>query len=222
MNHFKGHEQAGFGGALKNLGMGSASIAGKLELHSSSKPVIDTDSCRGCNMCVKNCAHDAVHLIEHKAVINYDNCVGCGQCVAVCQFEGAILKDWDTTDVLCCKIAEYAKAVVADKPNFHISFIMDVSPECDCWCHNDAPLLPNIGILASFDPVALDQACADLAMQAPKIVYNNRLDDLHFEESEHHQDDVFHIVHPNTDWRFGQTHGEKIGLGTTEYEMVTV
>lgn len=222
MTHFKGHEQAGFGGALKNLGMGSASIAGKLELHSSSKPVINTENCRGCNMCVKNCAHDAVHLADHKAVINYDHCVGCGQCVAVCQFEGAVLKDWDTTETLCCKIAEYAKAVVEGKPNFHISFIMDVSPECDCWGHNDAPIVPNIGILASFDPVALDQACADLVMKAPKIVYHNRLEDMNYKEEAHHHDDVFHVVHPDTDWRFGQAHGEKIGLGSTNYELITI
>ena len=97
MNHFKGHEQAGFGGALKNLGMGSASVGGKLELHSASQPKINTDNCIGCNICVKHCAHDAIHLNNRKAEIDYTKCVGCGQCVALCQHEAAVVADWDTS-----------------------------------------------------------------------------------------------------------------------------
>lgn len=129
MNHFKGHEQTGFGGALKNLGMGCASVAGKLELHGASQPKIDRDHCKGCNMCVKHCRHDAIHLDEtHKAVIDYTKCVGCGQCVALCQYDGAVLASWDTSENLNCKIAEYTKAVLLDKPNFHVSFIMNDHP----------------------------------------------------------------------------------------------
>ncbi|MDR1879620.1 MAG: DUF362 domain-containing protein, partial [Tannerellaceae bacterium] len=170
MNHFKGHEQSGFGGALKNLGMGSASVGGKLELHSSSQPVIDRESCTGCKVCVKYCAHDAVHLdSEKKAVIDYGACVGCGQCVALCQYEGAVMGEGDSSERLNCKIAEYTKAVLSDKPHFHVNFIMNVSPECDCWNHNDAAIIPDLGILASPDPVAIDQACADLVTKAPVL-----------------------------------------------------
>lgn len=97
MNHFKGHEQAGFGGALKNLGMGCASVGGKLELHCASQPKIDVESCIGCNICVKHCAHDAVHLnTSRKAEIDYTKCVGCGQCVALCQHDGAVMGAEDT------------------------------------------------------------------------------------------------------------------------------
>lgn len=221
LNHFKGHEQTGFGGALKNLGMGSASRGGKLELHSSSKPVIDTENCRGCNICVKHCSHDAVHLnSSHKAEIDYDKCVGCGQCVALCQFDGAVLKDWDGTEVLNCKIAEYAKAVVMGKPNFHINFIMNVSPECDCWCHNDAAIIPDLGIAASTDPVALDQACADMVMKAP-VLPGNKLSEAH-----PHEDlcgaDKFHIIHPDTEWQCGLEYAETIGLGTRSYELKNI
>ena len=132
MNHFKGHEQAGFGGALKNLGMGCASVGGKLELHCASQPKIDEASCIGCNICVKHCAHDAVHLnASRKAEIDYAKCVGCGQCVALCQHDGAVMGAEDTSERLNYKIAEYALAVVMGKPHFHISFIMNVSPECD-------------------------------------------------------------------------------------------
>jgi uncharacterized Fe-S center protein len=219
MNHFKGHEQTGFGGALKNLGMGSASVGGKLELHSSSQPVIDRDNCTGCNICEKYCAHDAIHVGNDKiAAINYDKCTGCGQCIALCQYSAAVIGEDDTTEALSCKIAEYTKAVLSDKPNFHINFIMNVSPECDCWNHNDAAIVPDLGIAASFDPVALDRACADLVTQAPTLP-NNRLTDKHPGKSLEHED-KFHLIHPDACWQAGLKHAEKIGIGTQRYEMI--
>lgn len=222
MNHFKGHEQAGFGGAIKNLGMGCASVGGKLELHCASQPVIDREHCKGCLICVKHCAHDAIHLdAERKAVIDYSKCVGCGQCIALCQYGGAVMGPDDTAERLNYKIAEYTAAVLKDKPHFHVSFIMNVSPECDCWNHNDAAIVPDLGILASADPVALDKACADMVIQAPILHGNNCLATAH-----EHDDlcgcDKFHLMHPDTDWLAGLRHAEKIGLGTMEYELVKI
>lgn len=221
MNHFKGHEQAGFGGALKNLGMGSASVGGKLELHCASQPQVIDTHCKGCNVCVKHCAHDAIHLNENRiATIDYEKCVGCGQCVALCQYDAAVMGDSDTSERLNYKIAEYTQAVLKDKPNFHISFIMNVSPECDCWNHNDAAIIPDLGILASFDPVALDQACADLVMQAP-VTGVNKLSEMH--PHEHLEgEDKFHLIHPDTNWKAGLEHAERIGLGTMRYELIKV
>ncbi len=227
MTHFKGHEQSGFGGTLKNLGMGSACVGGKLELHSSSQPCIDTDNCIGCRICEKYCRHDAVHVIDRKAVIDYDKCVGCGQCVAVCQKSAAVIKDYDTSEVLNCKIAEYAQAVVKDKPSFHISFIMNVSPNCDCWNHNDAAIVPDLGIAASFDPIALDCACADLVKAAP-VLYGSAISDKDAHEcgcGHHHHhlgEDKSRLVHPDTNWEAGAEHGEKIGLGHRAYELIKV
>lgn len=227
MNHFKGHEQTGFGGALKNLGMGSASVGGKLELHSSSQPVINLENCIGCRICEKYCRHAAVTVTGGKAHIDYGKCVGCGQCVAVCQHEGAVVKDWDSSETLNYKIAEYALAVVKDKPSFHISFIMNVSPNCDCWNHNDAAIIPDLGIAASFDPVALDCACADLVKAAP-VLQNNAITDIDSKSGKDHShdrhagEDKFHIVHPDTKWEAGVEHGEKIGLGSREYTLVRV
>ena len=228
MNHFKGHEQSGFGGALKNLGMGSACVGGKLELHSSSQPVIDLERCIGGKVCERYCRHEAVKVVDRKAVIDYGKCVGCGQCVAVCQHSGAVVKDYDTSEVLNCKIAEYAQAVVNGKPSFHISFIMNVSPNCDCWNHNDAAIVPDLGIAASFDPVALDCACADLVMAAPSLHGNtiSDKDEAHGHDcscSHHHRgEDKFRIVHPDTNWQAGVEHGEKIGLGRRAYELIKV
>ncbi|MCH5327930.1 MAG: DUF362 domain-containing protein [Coprobacter sp.] len=221
MNHFKGHEQTGFGGALKNLGMGCASVGGKLELHAASAPVIDRERCRGCNICVKHCAHQAVSLdASHKAVIDYDRCVGCGQCVALCQYDGAVLGEGDTSERLNYKIAEYSLAVLKDKPNFHINFIMNVSPECDCWNHNDAAIVPDLGIAASFDPVALDAACADMVMKAPALQNSVLYEKHHHEHLE--GADKFTLMHPDTNWQAGLAHAEKIGLGTRRYELIKI
>ena len=202
--------------------MGAASVAGKMELHGNSQPRIDLDKCRGCNICVKHCRHQAIHLnANRKAEIDYTKCVGCGQCVALCQYEGAVLGSWDTSENLNCKIAEYTKAILLDKPNFHISFIMNVSPECDCWNHNDAAIVPDLGIAASFDPVALDKACADMVCNAPLLQTNNCLSEKH--PHEHLEgEDKFHMIHPDTNWQSGLIHGEKIGIGTQNYELITV
>lgn len=221
MNHFKGHEQTGFGGALKNLGMGCASVGGKLELHSASQPRIDREHCKGCSICVKHCAHDAIQMDnDRKAVINYEKCVGCGQCVALCQYDGAVMGEGDTSERLNYKIAEYTEAVLLNKPHFHVSFIMNVSPECDCWNHNDAAIVPDLGIAASFDPVALDKACADLVIHAPLLGGNT------LAESHPHEHligaDKFHLIHPDTNWQAGLSHAEKRGIGHQAYELITV
>lgn len=216
LNHFKGHEMTGFGGALKNLGMGSGSVGGKLVMHSGSKPQIITDKCVGCRLCEQNCAHNAVKVnSDRKAVINYDLCVGCGQCVAVCRYDSAQVV-WDAAGYSVHeKIAEYALAVVKGKPAFHVNFVLQVSPDCDCWGSNDAAIVPDIGILASFDPVALDQASADLVMKAP-VIQNS----MAGEKAHEGHPDPFTMAHPNTDWRVGLAYAEEIGLGSREYDLI--
>ncbi|MCQ2268791.1 MAG: DUF362 domain-containing protein [Bacteroidaceae bacterium] len=224
LTHFKGHEQAGFGGALKNMGMGSGSVAGKLDMHSTAQPKVELENCIGCKICEKNCAHDAIHVVEKKAVIDYDKCVGCGQCVALCKSEAAVMGSTESGEILNYKIAEYTKAVLKDKPNFHISFIMNVSPECDCWGHNDAAIVPDLGMMASFDPVALDQACADMVTAAPVLQTSNTITEKeHTCECHHHThegEDKFHMLHPNTNWQAGLRYAEEIGIGTREYELI--
>lgn len=239
LSHFKGHEMAGFGGAIKNLGMGAGSVAGKLDMHATAQPKIDCDKCIGCKICEKNCNHDAVHIIDKKAVIDYDKCVGCGQCVAICKNEAAVMGSEESGIILNYKISEYTKAVLKDKPHFHVSFIMNVSPECDCWGHNDAAIVPDLGIACSFDPVALDQACADIVNAAPTLRDNMLAEKtkglqitdtqvpsptlpLKYVPTESRENDKFRHLHPNTNWQIGLQYAEEIGIGTREYELVTV
>jgi uncharacterized Fe-S center protein len=221
LTHFKGHELTGFGGTLKNLGMGCASVGGKLELHSTSSPEIAAENCTGCGICETNCAQGAIEVgADNIARIDYEKCVGCGQCVAVCQYDAARAVWNGASETSCCKIAEYAMAVLRNKPNFHISFLMDISPDCDCWNFNDYPLVPDIGIAASFDPVALDQACADMVKAAPLLPYS-RISDSRSKD-DHAGEDKFKMTHPNIHWESGLEHAEKIGLGTRKYEIIPV
>jgi uncharacterized Fe-S center protein len=221
MTHFKGHEMTGFGGTLKNLGMGCASVGGKLFLHSGASPEIHEENCTGCRICEKNCAYDAVHVGPDKiAHINYEKCVGCGQCVAVCQYDSAQVVWQNSSETVCRRVAEYSYAVLKDKPSFHISFIMNVSPNCDCWGFNDYPIVPDIGMAASFDPVALDKACADLVTAAPALP-GSRLDSSH-KDGDLRGEDKFKLTHPDTFWQSGLEHAEKIGLGSTSYELINV
>ena len=222
LSHFKGHEMAGFGGALKNIGMGCGSRAGKMEQHSEGKPHVNPHLCVGCGSCARICAHGAPTLTNGRMVIDHDKCVGCGRCIGVCPFD-AISPDYNAAlDNFNKKMAEYALAVVYGRPSFHIAIITDVSPNCDCHFENDIPFVPNIGIAASFDPVALDRACADLVNQAP-IIPGSVLDE-HIQENpdEAKKHDHFHNVAPITDWTSCLEHAEKIGLGTQDYELITL
>ena len=216
LTHFKGHEQAGFGGTMKNIGMGCGSRAGKMEQHNSGKPHVNHDDCVGCGMCTKICAHGAITVTDRKSTIDHNKCVGCGRCIAVCP-QDAIVNDTDVSSVILNrKIAEYTKAVVDGRPCFHISLVMDVSPNCDCHSENDAAIVPNVGMFASFDPVALDVACAD-AVNAQPILHGTASD-----EGDHSDHDHFHRIHPDTCWMSCIEHAEKLGLGTREYELIKI
>ena len=218
LTHFKGHEEAGFGGCRKYIGMGCGSRAGKMEQHNAGKPHVAEKHCIGCGQCRKICAHGAPIITDGKAVIDHDRCVGCGRCIAVCP-KNAVQINWDETTInLNRKIAEYTKAVVDGRPCFHISLVIDVSPNCDCRPENDMAIVPNVGMFASFDPVALDMACVD-AVNAQTPLRGSAADDAH---AKAHVHDHFQRLHPDTNWRSCLEHGEKIGIGTREYELIKI
>lgn len=216
MNHFKGHEATGFGGALKNLGMGCGSRAGKMEMHSAGKPVVLKGQCIGCGACTKICAHSAITIAQKKASIDHGKCVGCGRCIGVCPKDAVSPANDESNDILNRKIAEYTKAVVQNRPNFHISLVVDVSPNCDCHRENDVPIVPNVGMFASFDPVALDMACAD-AVNRQNVLPGSILSEL-----PQSRGDRFGDTHPETNWMVAIDHAVKLGLGSRDYELIEI
>ncbi|MCM0761162.1 DUF362 domain-containing protein [Sporomusa sphaeroides DSM 2875] len=223
LTHFKGHEMTGFGGAIKNIGMGSGSRAGKTEQHSSGKPYIKEDLCRGCNKCHKECANSGLlfDTSSKKMTVNPENCVGCARCLGSCNFDAIRFNLDNANELLNCRMAEYTKAVVDGRPCFHISLVVDVSPNCDCHGENDAPILPNLGMFASFDPLALDQACVDACLKSEPLPGSQLSDNITkpgFVDRHNH----FNNSSPESEWRTCLEHAEKIGLGTRDYELIVV
>ena len=223
LTHFKGHETTGFGGTIKNIGMGCGSRAGKTDQHSSGKPHVKEKLCRGCRRCQKECANGGLVFDEasRKMHVDAEHCVGCGRCLGACNFDAIEFDNNAANELLNCRMAEYTKAVVDGRPNFHISLVVDVSPNCDCHGENDVPILPNLGMFASFDPLALDQACVDACLAAapmPGSQLAKHLADPDFHD--HH--DHFTNSTPESEWKSCLAHAEKIGLGSREYELITL
>ena len=223
LTHFKGHEVTGFGGTIKNIGMGCGSRAGKKDQHNNGQPEIDESRCRGCKRCQRECANNGLvfDVVKRKMHVDKTHCAGCGRCLGACNFDAISFGVDSAISELNCRMAEYTKAVVDGRPNFHISLVVDVSPNCDCHCENDAPILPNIGMFASFDPLALDQACVD-ACQAAQPIRASQLGDKMAMPNfiDHH--DHFTNSTPESEWRTCLEHAEKIGLGSRDYELITV
>ncbi len=218
LTHFKGHDITGMGGAIKNLAMGCASRRGKMEMHSNGKVHLDDDKCIGCGKCVKSCAQEAISIVERKASVDEDKCAGCGRCIGMCTSDALFAAYDEDGSIVNCKMVEYAAAVIKDRSCFHISVICDVYPYCDCYSGNDVPIVPNVGILASFDPYALDRACIDL-VQRQQMNPGSRL----YENSRGVKpDDVFRSNHPGTRWQSHFEHAQEMGLGDGSYELVIV
>ncbi len=216
--HFKGHEMSGFGGAIKNIGMGAASKKGKLAMHSSVTPAFDKTRCIGCGRCINWCPAGAIALTNKKAGITPDLCLGCGECIAVCA-EGAINIVWnESISNFQEKMVEYSKAIIEDKGSKvgYLNFLMDISPECDCYPYNDAPIVPDIGILCGTNLVQIDQASVDLVNQQP-VNPNSRIANIAIAET-----DKFRAAFPNIDWEIQLDYASDCGLGSREYQLVRV
>jgi uncharacterized protein len=216
--HFKGHELSGFGGAIKNLGMGCASRRGKMVQHSDLSPKVTRKKCVGCGECVEHCAQAAITLKDEKADINATKCVGCGECILICS-NGAINVQWNTDIALFQKkMAEYTLAVVKGKEGrvACLNFLTQISPACDCYGHSDAPIVPDIGILASTDPVAIDQASVDMVNR------QKGLDGSCLASHKEIGGDKFRGLYPKVDWTVQLEHGEEIGLGRRDYDLIQI
>ena len=221
LTHFKGHEMTGFGGTIKNIGMGCGSRAGKKEQHASGKPKISQKRCRGCMRCQRECANGGLVFDEQTWKMRVDDahCVGCGRCLGACNFDAIYFTNDNAQAALNCRMAEYTKAVVDGRPQFHISLIVDVSPNCDCHGENDVPILPNIGMFVSTDPLALDQACVDACLAAQPMPGSQLAKHLADPEFHDHHDHFINST-PESEWRSCLEHAEKIGLGSRAYELI--
>jgi uncharacterized Fe-S center protein len=181
--HFKGHFVTGFGGVLKNLGMGLAAKAGKLEMHSSSKPSVDPDKCTSCGTCVDYCPHRAVNFVQHVARIGR-SCTGCGGCLAVCP-HAAIRIEWNAaSEAVMLKLVEYVRAVCLGRETIHFNFCLRLSPNCDCYPQTDEPFMPDVGVFASLDPVACEQAAWEHTRDGLRKLYPHLQPDLLLAEAE--------------------------------------
>ncbi|MCP4680666.1 MAG: DUF362 domain-containing protein [Deltaproteobacteria bacterium] len=204
LTHATGHLATGLGGAIKNLGMGCGSKKAKLSQHFGQKPHIDADKCSACGECATWCPSDAID-VEQSAVIDPDKCIGCGECIAVC-LDSAVQFDWSIMGrALQERIVEHAVAVARGKPNkiCYITVAQDITKDCDCLGVNQKPLLEDIGILASFDPVALDKAVLDLVQQRAGRTLES-------------------MSYPKTNGTIQIDYAESLGLGESTYDLVSV
>lgn len=214
--HFKGHELSGFGGAIKNVGMGCASRKGKLAQHSTVSPKIKRKKCIGCGECVGHCSQHAISLVDEKAVIDAQKCIGCGECILICPNRAVEIQWNQAIPTFLEKMVEYTYGVLKNK-NDHmlfVNFIADVSPACDCLPTNDYPIVRDIGIVASTDPIAIDQASVDLVNQ------QQALEGSCLKKNTGAGEDKFKGVYPKIDWQLQLEYGEMIGLGSRDYDLI--
>jgi len=216
--HFTGHDFAGFGGTIKNLGMGCASRRGKMAQHSGVAPKVKLKKCIGCGDCIVHCSPRALSLVEKKASINPGKCTGCGECYLICQTGAIRIKHNRSIPVFMENMVEYTFGVLKGKKNraLFLNFITDVSPACDCMPYNDAPIVRDIGVVAATDPVAIDQASADLVNQELALP-GSCLD-----ENIKPGADKFKSLYPRVDWPHQLDYAERLGLGKRDYELVAI
>jgi uncharacterized Fe-S center protein len=204
VSHFKGHILTGFGGALKNVGMGCATRQGKLAQHCDCAPIVHADRCIGCGECEIICPVKAIKLVNKKSVVDNAKCIGCASCLAVCP-SMAMFIDFKAGNQLQDKMVEYSLAVLKDKKkkSGFINFAIKINKECDCWGMDNPRIAPDVGILASTDPVSIDQASFDLVNKACGK-------------------DIFKDTHPDQNPTRQLQHAQDIGLGNLDYELIEV
>ena len=204
VTHFKGHGLTGFGGALKNIGMGCATREGKLAQHNDAAPVFYEDKCIGCGDCADVCPVDAIRVEEDKAVLNKDKCIGCASCVAAC-INFALFVDFEAGDDVQRKMVEYAFAILKDKKgkSGFLNFAVRINKECDCWAYENSRIAPDVGILASLDPVAIDKASLDLVNASCGK-------------------EIFKEAHPQQNPLLQLEYAPMLGLGSMDYELIRV
>jgi len=203
LSHFKGHQGAGFGGAIKNVSMGLGAIAGKMAMHASSIPTVRSSGCVKCKACIPQCPGNAI-TIEPKVVIDPEKCIGCAKCIGVCP-ERVFGVPWGSTDTPAFmeKLVEYAKIIKDNKNMVYINVLTNISPDCDCMSGAAKPFVKDIGILVSTDMLAIEKASLDLVNKMA------------------HSKDAF-AKHSGVSGDPQIRYAKKLGLGNDEYELIDV
>jgi len=218
VTHFKGHELSGFGGALKNIGMGCASREGKLIQHSNVAPKVNGENCKGCGLCTGYCSVGAISIMEKKAFIDPERCIGCGECIIICPFKAIEIQWNEPQDVFQKKMVEHAAGVLKgkEKRTIFINFLTQISPACDCYPNNDSPIVRDIGIVASIDPVSIDAASCDL------VNNEESLPNTAIKNMRKRGEDKWKALYPTIEWQIQLEHAEKMGLGERMYHLIKV
>lgn len=205
LTHVTGHIMTGFAGAIKNLGMGCASRRGKFEQHCGVVPDFNPDLCTGCGLCVSNCPAGCISLMKGRASVNETKCIGCGECVVVCRTAAITAKWSETLENLQEKMVEYAYGAIkaVNGRTGYINFLTNITRDCDCLAKDEPRIVPDLGILASNDPVSIDKASADLVNEAKK-------------------GDVFRAEYPEIDWSVQLKYAAGLGMGSMDYDLKTI
>lgn len=218
VSHVKGHALTGYGGSFKNMGMGLGSRSGKQIQHSAVLPMISEEKCVKCQRCTKWCPADAIVITGETSSIDHEKCIGCGECVVTCR-DKAIAINWKSeAEAVMEKMVEYTLGIVQGRENKmgYINFVMNVTPDCDCCGWSDKPIVTDVGILASKDPVAIDQASIDLINQQEGL--QGSALKCNFAPGE----DKFRGVHTDINGQHLLEYAEELGMGTRTYELVEI
>ncbi len=218
LSHFKGHLACGFGGAIKNVAMGLASRSQKQRMHADVKPKLRKKKlCTACGRCAQICPVEAIR-VEEVARFDLQKCIGCAECIVICP-QGAIRIQWnESAQNLQEKMVETLYGITRQIKDrvVYFNFLLDVTPDCDCFSWSDTAIVPDIGILGSTDPIAIDQAAMDLVNKAPGIPGSALASALE------PGGDKFRALYPQVDWSRQLAYGEELGLGSRKYELIEI
>lgn len=212
VSHVKGHDLTGFGGALKNVGMGCVSSETKRAQHFVNMPQFNNSDCDGCGKCIESCPTDAIKLVNETVEREVSECISCGTCLFRCPLHCWV---WPagSKEKLQVYMAHVASAVLSEYKGRigFVNFVQDVVPHCDCAAPSGQPVVQDVGIVFSFDPVAVDKASLDLVDRAPIIPGSTSVTPPDVLGKMHQTDSLVQLVT-----------AEKLGVGTLKYEMVAI